>query len=119
MKTEQNLFTFDKFTLTNINILRDHFNNKIRTIAKKSVVKSLLPYELLQGARLAAFNKLKNNITEAEFVQFLQLETHGGDHVSYDYKIQYYNLKFDNNDMIIFTNRLNYKDCLEATAVAK
>lgn len=94
------------------------FNASIKhnTQVKSSEIWKLLPKELTTAAKETVYNKIGKYITNTDFIKFLHFQTKGGgDYVSYDILIKHYDLKLDNNGMIIFDNNkgFNYTDNIE------
>lgn len=50
------------------------------------------------------YNYRYNNITEINFVNLLRYQTHPEDYINFYYLTTYFDLKFDKNQMIIFTD---------------
>ncbi len=79
------------------------------TIKKDKLVKDL-PDGIKTGANLTYIKEnWGDNVSELEFVNLLRNFTHGGNWISFDYLIKYFDLSIDSNNMIIFTKDFPYR----------
>jgi hypothetical protein len=66
---------------------------------------------------LPPINDIIENITESSFVDFLRFQTQGKDWKNYIYLIKYFNLKKDDNRMIIFTEEFPFDNRIKKEAL--
>jgi hypothetical protein len=87
-----------------------------KTINKSKIIDKL-PKHLKRVAKETKLNKYGNEMTENDFVEFLKFQTRGDDYVNYEYLIKYYNLKMDDNDMIVFTEQFQFDNNIKKEAL--
>ena len=92
-----------------LDIIHEDFQEN-ETKNKNKLIKKL-PKQYKTKTKLEYINKLGEDITEEEFVGLLLIQTHDYDYINYEYFIKYYDLKLDNNNMIIFNDRFTYTMC--------
>lgn len=84
--------------------------------SNKQELLDLLPKQYKTKAKLDYLAEIKDDdITELQFIKLLLIQTHPDDYINYEYFIKYYDLKLDNNNMIIFTKDFTYTMCKKET----
>lgn len=69
-----------------------------------------LPSNLKTEEKLNLLNTFGQQLTEIEYVQLLRYKMTINDYGNFDYLIKHFDLKLDNNKMIIFTEEFAYND---------
>lgn len=88
--------------------------SKNNTIDSKELI-SKIPDNLKTPAKLAMFNTFGENITQLQFIRLLMYQTTGADLINIVYVARYYNLKYDNNQMLIWTEECPYTSFKQET----
>jgi hypothetical protein len=84
-----------------------HLNSNVISIPAIKI-KTIMPLNLKTKTKLDLFRTFGDNVTEVQFVQLLMRQTTGADLINMVYIIKYYNLQFDSNGMIIWTDECPY-----------
>jgi len=95
----------------------EHFKIN-KTINKNELISKLPKY--LTKPNTTKYNivkKWKTYVTEKEFINLLMSQTTGADYPSFYYSILKYDLKLDNNNMIIFTKEFPFNNRIKKEAL--
>lgn len=91
---------------------------KHKTIKKSKLLESLPAYLNKPGTTKAIqIEKWKKDVTEEQFIKLLKTQTEGAEYHSFEYFILKYNLKTDDNDMIIFTDEFPFDRSIKKEAL--
>lgn len=107
-------FTMINSTIKFYDKIYDEYNSndefgKIVTITAKDI-KDNMPLNLKSPTKLKLFDTFGENVTQEQFVELLMLQTSGADFLNIIYIIKYYNLKLDQNGMIIWNKYCAYQN---------
>ena len=82
------------------------------------LTKSNIPEYLNTEAKLKFLEKFpNNNLTLEQTIEFLRYQTTGEDWQNFDILIDYYDLKFDKNGMIVFTEEFPFDSRIKKEAL--
>ena len=82
---------------------------KNETLLKKKILEDLPKYLNKPGTTKAKIvEHWPENVTETDFLKLITTQTEGAEYHSFDYFVMKYDLKFDDNKMIVFTDEFPF-----------
>lgn len=107
---------YDNTKNTLKNIYNEFQENEF--MCKEELLEFLPRYLNKPGTTKASYiASLSDEVSEDDFVDLLKIQTLGMDYPSFDYLVLKYDLEFDNNHMIIFTDEFKFDNKIKKEAL--